>query len=450
MSRIVPLDELDGRIPRAGKISAGYTDVKMTNGKAVTFPVKSRTLVFRGPDCKQLEAAAAIVGGDVSASPNPRAEGMWRLVSRATAVDVMIADELRDRPGRYEFWGKQGKLRDCDGRNCRFLIDVQSGERQENVPCFCAAHGLSTEAPDACRITTRLNVIIPAFVDIPGMGVWQLESRGRSTFSDLKGLFGLCRALGLPGVFGLPVALRIEIVRRRSPQTGEGWEFPVFRFSPRISYGEALNRIRAFQAAVGPAHLPPPDDTASPLGAALTPDREVLSNGASLEDLPTDQRHNGPDAPEPSVARARPMPLHAFRALAQKAVMVLGIIDPVPGKTWLLQHYGTANPAQLSDEQYEDAIRRLREIVNGSGTAKRNVGPAPLAELQPAARLPLVTPGAIAELDAAFEHLGYTPDERPSRIRAFTCGRTDRLAEMTAYEIQALLDELQPDRNGSG
>ena len=41
-------------------------------------------------------------------------------------------------------------------------------------------------------------------------------------------------------MFGLPVALRIEIVRSRS-QTGGGWEFPVFRFFPRISYSEAQN-----------------------------------------------------------------------------------------------------------------------------------------------------------------------------------------------------------------
>ncbi len=145
MSRIVPLDELDGRVPRIGKISAGYTDARTTNGKTVTFPIKSRTLVFRGSDREPLEAAAAIVGGDISTSPNPRAEGLWRLVSKATAIDVVIADELRDRPGRYEFWGKHGKLRDCDGRSCRFLIDTQSGERQQNVPCFCTAHGLTTE-----------------------------------------------------------------------------------------------------------------------------------------------------------------------------------------------------------------------------------------------------------------------------------------------------------------
>ena len=450
MSRIVPLDEIDGRIPRVGKISAGYTDAKTTNGKTVTFPVKSRTLVFRGSDRKQLEAVAAIVGGDVSASPNPRAEGVWRLVSRAAALDVAIADELRDRPGLYEFWGKHGKLRDCDGRSCRFLVDVQSGERQENVPCFCTAHGLRTEDSDACRITTRLNVIIPAFADIPGMGVWQLESRGRTTFRDLKGLFRLCRAMGLPGVFGLPVTLRVEIVRSRGPQTGGAWEFPVFRFFPRISYSEALNRIRAFQPAMSPAQLPPPDDSTPPLGAALTPNEETLSNIAPVANLSRsdtmDQHHNESAAPAAGVTRPRSVPLSEFRALARKAALFLGTNGPAPGKAWLLQYYGTTNPAQLSNEQYEDAIRQLREIVNGSEAAKRGTGSTPVRQPQPAAQPPLATLDAIAELDAAFARLGYAPDERPTRIRAFTGGRTDRAEEMIEYEIQVLLDELRSDR----
>jgi hypothetical protein len=62
MSRIVPLDDLDGRVPRIGKISAGYTDARTTNGKSVTFPIKSLTLVFRGSDRQPLDAAATIVG----------------------------------------------------------------------------------------------------------------------------------------------------------------------------------------------------------------------------------------------------------------------------------------------------------------------------------------------------------------------------------------------------
>ncbi len=80
MSRIIPLDEIPGHMPRAGKLSAGYMDVKTTSGRTVTFPVKSRTLVFRCSAPEVLHAAQKIVGGTVSKSPNPRAEGVWRLI----------------------------------------------------------------------------------------------------------------------------------------------------------------------------------------------------------------------------------------------------------------------------------------------------------------------------------------------------------------------------------
>ena len=114
------------------------------------------------------------------------------------------------------------------------MIDPKSGERQDNVPCWCAAHALAAEDPEACRITTRLNLVIPSFAAIPGIGVWQLESRGRTTFADLKGLRELFQRLDLPGAMGTPVALRMDIVRGRNPRTSDPGEFPVFRFQSQL------------------------------------------------------------------------------------------------------------------------------------------------------------------------------------------------------------------------
>jgi recombination directionality factor gp3-like protein len=160
----------------------------------------------------------------------------------------------------------------------------KSDERQDNVPCWCAAHALAAEDPEACRITTRLNLVIPSFAAIPGIGVWQLESRGRTTFADLKGLRELFQRLDLPGAMGTPVTLRVDIVRGRNPRTSEPWEFPVFRFQSHLSLSETVTRARAFAAAVDPARLPLPDDSAPPLGAALTLEEQALSSTAPLAD----------------------------------------------------------------------------------------------------------------------------------------------------------------------
>ena len=132
MSRIIPLDNIPGRMPRIGKISAGYMDVKTIQGRTVSFPVKSRTLVFRCADPAVLHDAQKITSGTVSRSPNPRAEGVWRLISEARELQVVIAtDDRRDAPARYEAWGASGKLRDCDGRTCRFVIDPNVDEHQK-------------------------------------------------------------------------------------------------------------------------------------------------------------------------------------------------------------------------------------------------------------------------------------------------------------------------------
>jgi hypothetical protein len=86
---------------------------------------------------------------------------------------------------------------------------------------------------------------------------------------------------------GAPVTLRVDIVRGRNPRTSEPWEFPVFRFQSQLSLSETVARARAFEAAVDPARLPPPDDSAPPLGAALTAEEQALSSTAPLADQRT-------------------------------------------------------------------------------------------------------------------------------------------------------------------
>jgi hypothetical protein len=375
MSRIIPLDIIPGRMPRIGKISAGYMDVKTIQGRTVTFPVKSRTLVFRCADPAVLRQAQEIVGGTVSKSPNPRAEGVWRLISEASALQVVIAtDDRRDAPARYESWGASGKLRDCDGRTCRFVIDPKSGERQDNVPCWCAAHDLAAEDPEACRITTRLNLVIPVFAAIPGIGVWQLESRGRTTFADLKGLRELFQRLDLPGAIGTPVTLRVDIVRGRNPRTSEPWEFPVFRFQSQLSFTETVTRARAFAATVDPARLPPLEDSTPPLGAALTPEEQALSNSAPFADQRMTQslpktRATRPRADQSQITSAAPVeqppvPAPAGTAASSLEVAIanrpegLVVASVAPAAEDVAKPAGGAEPIEITPEE-RDALTTL-------------------------------------------------------------------------------------------
>jgi hypothetical protein len=386
MSRIIPLDNIPGRMPRIGKISAGYMDVKIAQGQTVTFHVKSRTLVFRCADPAVLRQAQKIVGGTVSKSPNPRAEGVWRLISEARELPVVIAtDDRRDAPARYEAWGASGKLRDCDGRTCRFVIDPKNGERQDDVPYWCTAHDLAAEDPEACRITTRLNLVIPAFAAIPGIGVWQLESRGRTTFADLKGLRELFQRLDLPGTLGTPVTLRVDIVRGRNPRTSEPWEFPVFRFQSQLSLSETVTRARAFAAAVDPTRLPPPDDSAPPLGAALTPEEQALSTAAPLADQRTafvpERRGTRPRVAQDQITSATPAKRPPVSANA-----VAPSLDEV-----------TAN---------DPGVPLVAPVVSGEHVAGR-AGDGEAIEIAPEERDALTTLISQAALAEGFNGKGY-------------------------------------------
>jgi len=513
MSRIIPLHDIPSRLPRVGKISAGYMDTKTSKDprtgkeRTVTIPVRSRTLVFRCSTPEVLVAAQTLVGGTVSKSPNARAEGMWRLISDATEIEALIAtDDRHEIPVRYEAWGDYGKLRDCDGETCRFAIDSKTGQRQDNVPCVCAARNLAAEDREACRLVTRLNLLIPSFATIPGIGVWQLESRGRSTYQDLKGLRDLLQRMDLPGAMGVPVVMRVDIVRGRNPGTGEPSEFPVFRFQSRMSPNDAIAQARAFAATVDLAQLPPPDDSTPPLGAVLTPEQEALADTVPVADprkpaasrtsesahralaappaasdtipdeataakaaptTPTNgataagARVNGPargnapagsstssrsvgaggkprDAAQgtspgaaaangkaaPAAASTR-MPAGDFRALVHKAAVIQGLKSETPGRAWLEERFKTGNPAELTETQYEDAVRQARAVV--SAATQRT--PAPSLAL-------------LAELAAEFDRLECSASDRVGVIRTTTNGRTDRPEEMTEIEVKALLDEL--------
>ena len=294
------------------------------------------------------------------------------------------------RPGT-KHGAPPAKLRDCDDRTCRFVIEPKSGECQDNVPCWCAAQGLAAEDPEACRITTRLNLVIPSFAAIPGIGVWQLESRGRTTFADLKGLRELFQRLDLPGTMGTPVTLRVDIVRGRNPRTGEPWEFPVFRFQSQLSLNETVARARAFAAAVDPARLPPPDDSAPPLGAVLTPEEQALSSTAPLADQRTTTTRS---VPETRAGRPRMAQSQITSALP---VEWSPVPEPAGGPTSPLQEptgNGPAGPAVVP------VIPAAEHVAGPAGNEKA-------IEITPEEKAALATLISRAAMADGFKGKGY-------------------------------------------
>jgi phage recombination protein Bet len=132
----------------------------------------------------------------------------------------------------------------------------------------------------------------------------------------------------------------------------------------------------------------------------------------------------GPSPVDAARTTAR-MPLSEFRTLVHKAAVLQGVKSGTPGKSWLRERYGTDSLADLTDAQYEDAVRTAQEIVRAA-----------------TARSGLATPSSIAALQAAFDRLGYDEAGRRGLIRVATNDRAETPEDMTETEIQALIDEL--------
>lgn len=305
------IETIKASYPRVGKISAGYMAAKQTDDRIVTFPARAETLVFSSDDHDRLELMATRLGGTVTPSPDPEVEARWRLMSNATQIEVVLpSDGERGWDAWFEHWGESGCLRRCDGKTCLFSIDPHSGERQDNIKCLCAA--LDLEGEDACKPTSRLNVVIPSLLDIPGVGVWQMQSRGRATYAEIEGTLSLLRQLG--GIAGVPLVLRI-IIRQRRDRGGALRTFPVLTLSIRDSFEQARKRAQEFRSTVHPEALPEPDREARPLGAGLSVEQEAAAQEQERVLAP----QAGPAPQSPSVPDPAPSPTEFWRAVRAAA-----------------------------------------------------------------------------------------------------------------------------------
>jgi hypothetical protein len=147
---------------------------------------------------------------------------------------------------------------------------------------------------EACRMTTRVRVMIP---DLPGIGVWMLESHGYYAATELTGVAEMIAAAGQNGVL-VPARIRIE-QRERRIYRGEGVD-PETRKYP-VPVLEVLSTMREIAAAAESGQravlaLPP----------ATAPAKAAIASGRASESTapPTGQPAEGPSPAQQLADRA--------------------------------------------------------------------------------------------------------------------------------------------------
>lgn len=281
-SRIITLQR---QARELGRLRTGYTD---TTGPRAR-PVRSQTWIITSHAEHYVQAAADVWGGTVEKwQPLGNGAAQWRVITTTPSLDAILppGDPMSQC---YEAWTKGGAQRRCDGMT----------ESLSDSPCVCRARwgdNFHEVAPkdEVCKVTTRLNVILP---EMPDIGAWRVETHSFYSANEMAAAVDVLKGSLGEGAM-IPVRLRIE--QRTRVAAGKTKQFPVIAVELRGgTAGQILSgtvQAPAVAAATAPAvggasrtaieaprqSVPPSaeDMVAAALGCASLDDLSVNLKGA--------------------------------------------------------------------------------------------------------------------------------------------------------------------------
>lgn len=225
--------DLQRSIREAGRIRIGE---KVNGGR----PAKLETFRLTSADKLRIEQAAAAFGGTVSEWQAPAGK-QWQVVTERDALDVIVPPSDLSFSQAYELWSAGGCQRRCDG----VIEQITQGA------CLCDPENR------ACTPHTRLSVLLP---DLPGLGVWRLDTQGWYAARELASVVELLIAAAGRGAL-LPARLRLDQRSTKKQVNGrtQTLRYAVPVLDIEISPATLLNgsaQGMALEQAVGPGFTP--------------------------------------------------------------------------------------------------------------------------------------------------------------------------------------------------
>lgn len=254
MRQIVPIANLQRRLPEAGRIRTG-----VKSGKAMK---SIATVRFTSADEAAIGQVAALYGGSVAPWKDAPTPGQFEVITDANEIRIVLPPDPLGGSPVYEQWSGGGCQRRCDGVTAQIPTQGPDGPELADVACICAAKGEM-----ACSPHTRLSVILP---EIRFAGTWRYESATSwNVATEMPGMVELVQQLQSRG---LTRAL-LAIEHRKSVFAGQTRRFTI----PVIRVEESMDALAAGAARVGA--LPSPDRPALAAAeppALASPDDEVI------------------------------------------------------------------------------------------------------------------------------------------------------------------------------
>ncbi len=178
--------DLQTTLTEMGRIRLGQ---KVKTGSGALRPDKLDTFRFTSAAEHLIIEIAALYGGVVKPWDGGRGK-QWEVIVDSALIPIYLPRQSIEP--WYEGWRNGVCIRRCDG-----VFDTI-----HDAPCSC-----DPEERD-CKPTTRVNVML---ADVPGLGVWRVESHGYYAASELTQLADLVAGISMP----LPGRLMLEARGRK-------------------------------------------------------------------------------------------------------------------------------------------------------------------------------------------------------------------------------------------
>lgn len=224
-----------------------------------------------------LDAVAQTYGGNVEPwTGAPDGDGYFQVYSKAMEINIILPPVFAQQDGSpttsysqwFEHWTGGGCKRRCDG-----VTEAISAK-----PCLC------NRDDRTCDVVTRVSFLLP---DIPGLGMWRLETKGYNAAVELPGTLEMLLMAANEQKF-LPAVLRIEHRTKRV----DGEKFPRRFIVPVIDLPQMrVGQLLAGQTFAINAPAPPPMRPALP--ASVIPAEAYLE----VEDATNVSFGNAPALP---------------------------------------------------------------------------------------------------------------------------------------------------------
>lgn len=284
----MPVIDLQRAVAEIGRIRIG----QLVPG--TKRPTKLDTFRLTSADKRPIVAAAELYGGKVEPWEAP-AGPQWQVVTETAELAVIVPPSDMAFSQYLELWSGGGCLRRCDSAT----------ELLTEQPCLCDPEKRE------CEYHTRLSVMIR---DLPGLGVWRLDTQGWYAARELAGAVEIIRLAAGHGIL-LPARLLVEqrSVKRIGPNGKPvTLRFPVPRLDPGITPGELLaGQTNGISLQIAAETRPP----------LLTPVPQITAPGPSIAEQSAPpaarppRRNAAPALPSSGRRRAEPEPAEAPTAL---------------------------------------------------------------------------------------------------------------------------------------